>query len=395
MNNLESPELMHAMQVLRWLVNEIGPRPAGSAAEQKAMNELAHQLEESGCQPLRLPVRFAAPPGFLPFYSIAGVAFLLISWLLPVIPWLALILLILPIALPEISWWLSQKRPLNAKSENLLVMLPDTSPTDLDLLLVAHLDTAKANPTQNIFWSTFQYQAFASMRQMGWVLVLISLPIVMGWTPPAAVQIAVLLGGTMLGGLFIGLDLWQQANRLGYAPGAYDNASGAAIITALAEQYAHMPKLQLNIGFLYTTAEETGLHGAARAAEWLKSQNAAPHIVVLDQVGAGHSLRYIRQAWKLKPIKTDPTMNEYLSRAAPDIQPLDYFRRSGDFEPFQKAGFKSCAIETTGSFTAGKAYHTLNDNLSVIEPQTMQQVLDMLQRLIYILNRQQTNHPEN
>jgi hypothetical protein len=108
----------------------------------------------------------------------------------------------------------------------------------------------------------------------------------------------------------------------------------------------------------------------------------------VDQVGAGNKLRFARQLGKLHPLKTTPSINAILSRADPLIEPLDYLRHSGDFEAFLRAGFEATSLEMTGSPAARQVYHTVEDTLSIMEPEALSRTLDGIFQVIGILDQE-------
>jgi hypothetical protein len=90
---------------------------------------------------------------------------------------------------------------------------------------------------------------------------------------------------------------------------------------------------------------------------------------------------------KLRPLKTNPDLNTLLQRADPLIEPLDYIRRSGDFEAFIRAGFDAASLEMTGSQRAQEAYHTSYDDLSTTDIQSVSRTIDVILQFLWILQK--------
>ena len=81
-----------SMEILTHLVKEIGPRPAGSAAETKALDWLEGQIQAAGLQTRRFPVRFQPDAAFFPYFSVAAAGFLVTGLMLPTAGWVTLLL---------------------------------------------------------------------------------------------------------------------------------------------------------------------------------------------------------------------------------------------------------------------------------------------------------------
>ncbi len=254
----DRPLAAEAIEVITWLVTEIGPRPAGSEAERRAQAGLSERLQKFGLAPQIIPARFAPPGSFEPIYTLSAAAFIASAWLLPVFPWPAFILPLLAIELPELDGLLERRRPATQPTEDLLACPPDISPADLNIILVAHVDTAPANPP-NAVWRILDLSAYPAMACMAWILALVGLLVLIGLPLPPGLLFACWCGTGLLAVGLWSLDLWELAfRRQVYVPGALDNASGVGVLVAIAQQLAAQPLPHLKTGFLFTGAEETG-----------------------------------------------------------------------------------------------------------------------------------------
>lgn len=378
-----------ALEVIRWLVTEIGPRPAGSPAECQAFEKIEQRLSEWDYHVERIPARFAPLSSFEPIFSLSAAAFIASAWLLPVFPWPAFVLPLLTLELPEIDGLLERRRTLTRDTQDLFALPNGLAPSQVDLLLVAHIDTARANPSSSL-WRNLEASAFPAMQRLSWILAILGLLPLIGLGLPTVILYAVWIGTGLLAAGLIALDVWELAapRPRPYSPGAHDNASGTGVLMAVARKLSDQPPRILKVGYLFTGAEETGMHGAASAANWLAANDAHPKVLVLDQVGAGSRLRFAGQVGRLRPLKTSQKLNELLIRAHPLITPLDYFRRSGDFEAFLRAGFEAASLERTGSVRAEQAYHTVKDNLTVIESLPVAETINTVLQFIWILEKE-------
>ncbi len=80
-------------------------------------------------------------------------------------------------------------------------------------------------------------------------------------------------------------------------------------------------------------------------------------------------------------LRTDPQLNAALQQADPQAQLFFSRRRSGDFAPFAQAGFRASGIEASGSPSFWHAYHTLRDDLPLLDAERMAHTVEVLQRL--------------
>jgi Zn-dependent M28 family amino/carboxypeptidase len=187
-------------------------------------------------------------------------------------------------------------------------------------------------------------------------------------------------------------DLWEQFGGRGkFAPGANDNASGAAVVAALAESLAVQPPEKARVGYLFSGAEECGLYGSRQFAGYLAGKNFKGMVISVDMVGAGWKLQAISGAGALFRLESDRDVLELLERADPAIERLHYDRRSGDFEPFCRAGIRAAGIEAEGTKRSWRAYHSVDDDLDVIDPEMLTRTISALKQLVWLLDKGKTS----
>lgn len=374
--------------IIQSLAGEIGPRPAGSPAENAARSQIESLASTAGYEVSTQPFSFASRPPFMPYYSLAAVVLVAVAWLLRVFPWAALVT---PLALnlfPEIMLRLQWLLPRRKRSANLLALPSGASLADLDLLFVAHLDTARAQPFSGRFMFKFRANAWSMIRRMAYILALIAAVHLLEISLPAGIDLAAQTVCVLLAGWFLVQDLWEQLGTHGsFSPGANDNASGCAVLLTLAEQLAQTPSRNLRTGFLWTGAEECGLYGAQHAAKMLRQARARPAVVNVDMVGSGKKLRVITQAGSFPQRLTNDTLNQYLLRADPEAASHQYVHRAGDFLPFIQAKTPATSIETSGGESFWQAYHTGRDVIEGIEPDCIARTIQTLLTLVSLMDR--------
>ncbi|KAA3648363.1 MAG: Zn-dependent exopeptidase M28 [Chloroflexi bacterium] len=367
-----------ARQHIKHITETIGPRPAGSTSERQAQDYIAGHLDGWGYEIEWQPVPFAPLPRFAPIYPLAGLLLVGAGWVVPAIPWLALLLPVLGGLLPQAARYFFQRRPHTCTSQNLIASRGEA--TLPQLILCAHVDSARAFAFQNrsLLWlqgyKLFLFQRAAILLAILAVFQLAGLivPTVIFWL---AGFLATLAGLWM----FISESNNQLFHRNRYSPGAIDNASGVGVLLALAEHFSNLPASKgYRLRFLFTGAEETGMHGALAMAQELVRADVQAHVLCLDMVGAGASLRIVTKDGSIFPIRTDNSLNTQLFRLAPDASPLWYTDRSGDHFPFLQNGIPATSIQTSGRLRAERAYHTIYDRNNLVERATLQRVAELV-----------------
>jgi len=114
-------------------------------------------------------------------------------------------------------------------------------------------------------------------------------------------------------------------------------------------------------------------------------------VISVDMVGAGSVLRIITQCGTVSPVKTNPALNEFIKRADPSAVFHAAPRRWGDFAPFAQAGIPATHLENNGTPLSWSTYHTPGDTLTVINPEMMQHVGDILVQLFRIIEKNKTS----
>jgi hypothetical protein len=370
-----------AWQHVKALAADIGPRPAGSAAERQALDYAAARLQAWGYPVERLAARFAPLPRFFALYSLGGLALALGGWWLTRLPWLVIFLPVCIVALPQLARWLTPLRARTAQSENLLAYTPGLAgvPT---LILCAHVDSARASVFRGRLWRQLQSRTMYVALRVAVAVGALALLAGLGLTIPPALVWAVAGAGTVVGVWWMLTELLNQlAWRGDYSPGAHDDASGVGVVLALAEYFARNPTGRVRLGFLFTGAEETGMHGAAAFAAGSKPDDRTS-VLNFDMVGAGDRLCVVEGDGTLWPLRTDARLNARLHAAQPGLRRLWYTLRSGDFLPFLRYGWRATSLQTSGSARAELGYHTAYDTLEVIEPAALEMAAQAVVRLV-------------
>ncbi len=363
------------------LATNIGPRPAGSAPERAAFEYIAGQLRAWGYAPASTPAPFAPTPRFTPLFVSGGLALALAGLALPNWPWLAWLAAPWIAALPDVARVVIQRRPRTAASQNLTAYTaqPAEAPT---LLLCAHVDSAPASAfrSRGLVW-LHQNLMFLALR-VAWVLAAVAALAAVGLALPTPLLRAAGALALFTGGAWVVVESLAQLLRgARYAPGAHDNASGVGVLLAVAEHLAAHPPARQRVGFAFTGAEETGMHGAeALAAAAPPGQRLA--VLAVDMVGAGGTLNYVTQDGALRQRPTAQGLNDLVRAADPAARGLVYALRSGDVLPFLRHGLPASALQTSGSSEAELAYHTPYDTVDVVEIEALERTVQVVLKVI-------------
>ncbi len=355
------------------LVDVIGPRPAGSVAEQAASDYVEAQLRAWGYAPERQAVPFAPHAAFVPWFALGGLALLAAAAWLQSLPGLAFLSLLYIIVLPELIGVISRRRARTGQSQNVIAYTP-APPNAPTLLVCAHVDSAPATALGLTSLRALHQQIMFVNLRVAWAVAVLAGLRLAGLPLP---EIALTLGsaaGIVAGATWLALELGSQlGGPRDFAPGANDNGSGVGVALAVAERLASQPPSRLRIGFLFTGAEETGLHGAEAFAATLDPKQRLA-VLNLDMVGSGRDLITITQDGALRAFETDVELNGLIRECDPGAHGRTFRLRSGDHAPFLRRGIRAGALQVCGQAAAELAYHTPADDLSLIDPRTLDRV---------------------
>lgn len=377
-----------AFEHVRRLAAEIGPRPAGSAAERQAFDYIAGQLARWGYTVETQPAPFAPHPRFFALFALGGAALLAGSLALFRFPLPALLVPLFIALLPDLAREVIRRARRSARSQNLLAFTSadTTAPT---LLLVAHVDSAPASAfTQPVLLWLHQNIMFIALRVAWAVAAVAALQLIGLAVPPFAVWLASGVGALVGGGWTLLETLSQRGRGTRWSPGAQDNASGVGVLLALAEHYAAQPPARQRLGFAFTGAEETGLHGAEALAAQPELARQRLAVLNLDMVGAGAALRYVTQAGALRPRLTSARLNALIRQADAAAQPISSALRSGDYLPCLRCGLPVSSLQTSGARPAELAYHTIYDSLEQIQPEALERTAQTVVKVVELAERQ-------
>lgn len=381
-NGLTSTSFAH----IAYLVEEIGPRAAGSPAAKETRGYLNSLLSSWGYQPDEQPIYFARPPKFDLLLPFTGLWLVFLSLWVSEFPWFSLALPIWGAALPQISRFLISKRPRNELDFNVVAKTQSRVDTP-QLIICAHYDSAKASVFNSFLIRKIQSRLFDIYQRVAIFVSLVALLSIFQFPVPDWLLWGVQVGCALAGAVLLFTSIWEQIPSLGkYSPGANDNASGVGVLLALAEHYAHNPPGNLQLCFLFLAAEETGMHGSRAFVRSLSSaREPLVGAINVDMVGSGNTLRYVRRDGTIVPLSTSADLNEVIRQADPSAKAIHYTIKSGDYLPFIMQNIPAASLEVTGSPEAELAYHSKHDTLDLIDESALAMTLHNLQEVVKII----------
>lgn len=278
----------HDAAALRAQVETLAvPRLSGSEGSATVEQSLRDAFEGLGYDTKELPFSFSTWPGRFGA-TVAGVLLALTgaggaALLYYGLPVLALILLVVGLALTLLPLVLLapalRRLPLGrVDSSNLLFTRPGSRPA---WIVMAHRDS------KSQLVPTLVRTAAVVAGAVGWVALVVAAALWFGGELFQFPSWALLAGGVVtLSGLVLALA-WSSNN----SPGALDNATGLAVLLAIANAGPGD-----EVGFLVTDGEELGLAGAREAVEPLPPVQGVINLDGLDDRGViriaeGHGVR--------------------------------------------------------------------------------------------------------
>ncbi|MBN1264193.1 MAG: M20/M25/M40 family metallo-hydrolase [Anaerolineales bacterium] len=383
-NNPEHPPIppaeklaARAMEFVSFLSETIGGRPPGSLEEQQAQDYIQEQLSSFGLESERNVFSFQHPI-FTPWISAAGFLFLLYA-VLDRTPLPALLLPLILALAPDLGRWWNRRSGGSTPSSNVYAL--SGSNNHPVLILCAHVDSGKAAVLDHPLLLKLRGLTMDIAQRAALLLAALGLVKLAGLVLPRPVSAAATVIAVVAGVWLIFSEAVEQLTKGGFhSPGANDNASGVGLVLALAETFASHPSPPFSLAFLFTGAEEAGLHGARAHARSLPPDSQTA-VISLDMVGAGDTLRYAGKDGVLFSREADFRLNDLIRQVNPQAQPLWYSLRSGDFAPFLEYDIPATGLQVTGGEESLR-YHTAGDTADAVEiralTQTAQTILDVL-----------------
>ena len=364
-----------AYQMLLFIVDEMGPRPAGSEGEAKFLDYAEGFFRDRGLKIERQAVpNVPSPTAMLPMLA-AGVAGLLAAaWWLPQAPWAAWLYVVVFSALPRAIRRIRERvGKKGATGYNLIATVPGAGEPARRLILCAHHDTARASRIPNpklgeLARSMMRLWPFIALGLAGLGIVRAVDLWVVAFVPDAvwmALRTALTVVLALWGFLVLAYQAASQSKK--FSPGANDNGSGVAVLMAAAEALALEPLPRTEVAVIFFSAEENGLIGSEHYVKERRDALKDAVVLNLDMVGSGERMTYVTGAGMFPPRRTNRRLNALLRKVRPEMKGRWYWMGSSDFASFLAKKIPAASLEASGKGREN-VYHTDRDTMDFIEP---------------------------
>jgi len=380
------------------VLRDIGPRPACSDAEKR----LGAMLEEDWagfCDQVDMHAFHCHPRallGWVPWMVAVYLAALVSYWLFPPLAFLlasgaTLVILLQGVRFREL---LDRLFP-RAEGHNVVGVLRPRGEIQRRVVLMAHQDSAY----EFTLWHRFGNLSPVLMVLVGaaflW-MTLGSLAAAIAWSIGGVDHVAFTVIGVVglclypVVGLFVFITDWVPV------PGAMDNLSGIAVISALGRAAARggdagQRLLEgTEIILLATSAEEAGLRGSRRfvARHRARLERTPTYVINLDGIGDPAHFSFIeRELWQ--GVRHDDALiglgMDCAQQVGLEPKRVNLAMGGTDAASFTQHAIPSTTIICQDSTRLVPNYHTRHDTLENMNPlaldQSFQVVLAMLERL--------------
>jgi hypothetical protein len=378
-----------ALEWVRLLADEIGPRRPTGAAERTAAELVADRLSKRG-----LTVEHRPFDGYSTFALPYGAALAIALLGMPAArrrPLVASALAAAGAALTSAEDGLV-KRPLTRAmarrpSRNLVATIDPRDEAERTICLVCHLDSSRSGL---MFHRRF-------------------LPFLHAWIGTQAAAFAIAVAGPLLrrmplgkrviagayGVLIAGLGVLIERELRGVdVPGANDNASGVAAVATLATDLHAEPLSSTRVICLFTGCEEAGVLGADA---FVRSEAAGSEdwrswlFLNFDGVGAPATLRFLRQEGVLSKWPADAHLARLagdLSQRRPELGLEGTTHNAGltyDTTPVMARGGRAITFSTQDATIPN--YHSPTDTAENLDPAALERAIEVGREMLAAIDR--------
>ena len=370
------------------LARDIGPRLPGTGKERRAAHHVMSRLRDLGVPAGLLPIKTA--PSFIPIYfSIFAIIAIAVP-LVAVSPFLGLLisvfgsgLLILElINRPLLSGLFATRR-----SHNVLGIIPATVNDEIGeparrVILTAHIDTGRGG----LLW----HHSLLGMFRIFVLTVLgcaLAVPVlILAYTirHVGAIWIA---AWVLMAVLFVVAILMAESEWRGVPlSGANDNASGVAVLLAVASALRQSHLAHVETWFLFTTGEEAGLVGMNRFLDENVFNPNTTYFVTVDHVGSGR-IHFTRGEGLIRSRRSSAPLTRLISDISshhPEWNVTSEVHRLLPTDQFAalSRGYQAVTILGLDENAILPHWHQASDTKDNVKPETMQVAADLTLALV-------------
>jgi hypothetical protein len=318
------------MDYIQHLSVEIGPRGSTTPKEAQAAQYAAQVLQKLGLDPVIETFR-SARSNWYPYAVFSSL--MLVSSLFFIIGggWGTTVALVISVislvsVLLELSFRPNPFRWIlpTGDSQNAWAKISPSGNPSKNIVLLGHLDTHR---TPLAFSSGTWLKIFGVLVPLGLVSsILLILLLLVGLFDPGSLWRILAIPFSLIFLAFLAITF--QADLTDYAPGANDNASGAAIVLHLAERLKIEPLSQTTVWAVLNGCEEVGCYGAEAFAVAHRGELQDAIWIAVDSVGARDTVpHYLTHETFLLTVQSDPglvSLADKVSSNHPDLGALPH-----------------------------------------------------------------------
>lgn len=387
---------MDTMDHIRYLSEEIGPRGSTTTKEREAASYAAEVLQKLGLDPIIEPF-ISARSNWHPYALFSGLIIVSTLFFLFGDRWGTIVALILAsLSLLSVLLELSFKpNPIRwilptGTSQNTWARIPPSEKPTKKVVLMGHLDTHR---TPLAFSTDTWVKIFSILVPLGLISSIILLVLfVIGLFDPGSLWRFLSIPLLVIFAAFLGITF--QADLTPYAPGANDNASGAAIVLHLAERLKAEPLGRTTVWAVLNGCEEVGCYGAEAFARAHKDEIQDAFWIAVDSVGARDTVpHYLTKETFFLTIQGDPdllTMAEHVAANHPDLGAVPYHFKGAftDGAIGGKYGFRVLSLLSLRTDGGLPQWHRPTDIMEYVDPDVVQKNETFLWELLHELDTQ-------
>jgi hypothetical protein len=370
---------MNTMDHIQHLSVEIGPRGSTTPKEAQAAQYAAQVLQKLGLDPVIETFR-SARSNWYPYALFSSL--MLVSSLFfifgdgwgttvaLVISVISLVSVLLELSFrPNVFRWILP----TGDSQNAWAKIPPSGNPSKKVVLLGHLDTHR---TPLAFSSGTWLKIFGVLVPLGPVSsILLILLLLVGLFDPGSLWRILAIPFSFIFLAFLGITF--QADFTPYAPGANDNASGAAIVLHLAERLKMNPLSQTTVWAVLNGCEEVGCYGAEAFAVAHRDELQDAIWIAVDSVGARDTVpHYLTHETFLLTVQSDPelvSLADKVSSNHPDLGALPH-RFKGAFTDGAiggKHGMRVLSLLSLRTDGGLPEWHRPTDVLENVDPEVI------------------------
>ena len=384
-----------AFEHTRYLVEIIGPRGSGTPAERRASEYTRFVLQGLGIgveeQQFRSPASAWRP--FAAGLGLAAAGALVALLAVPIGSFIAGLMLLA-------SLWLGIRESLlkdtiwqdilaQVDSQNMIGRMTPKAEARQTIVLVAHVDSHR---TPYFHYTRKRWAWFGSLIIIAEFGALIN----------ALLYFAMAFSGEMwlwwLSLPFAALHLIMaiicaRVDRTPFSPGANDNAAAVGAALATAYELARNPLEKTDMWFLFSGCEEVGAYGMRAFLQTYGPALNGARFIDLEMVGQGVPAVVVKEGL-FRRVDYDPTLIEEAAAASAEVWQEAFRKKAtayGESVVTQRAGFPSVTLNTVLPETGKTAmWHRMDDDMSAIEADTLEQVVTWTTALLRRLDENAT-----